>query len=128
MSGLTYPREWFCVTLHSREIEAKTFLRETRLTLASSGRTTYKKNHYEQWFPTREEAQAVIDERIARDAARAECERLAGSAPQLLAALKEVLPHIDLDGGISARRWSEINDMVEGLAPAAPSPKETNDV
>lgn len=88
MSG-EYPREWFRVNRWNDEPFARMFDRETdAFLIRDDGRRDKKWTNYERWYPTREEAQAVIDERKANTAERERMNRIRDAAPDLLAQLE----------------------------------------
>jgi hypothetical protein len=90
MSG-EYPREWFRVNRWDDEPFARMFDRETdAFLIRDDGRRDKKWTNYERWYPTREEAQAVIDERKANTAERKRMDRIRDAAPDMLAALEVV--------------------------------------
>jgi len=93
-----YPREWFKASKWGDEPYAKTFDRETEHRLFwNDGRRQLaqsKATNYYRWYPTREEAQAVIDERKANEAERIRMNRIREAAPELLAAAERALNFI----------------------------------
>jgi hypothetical protein len=88
----TYPREWFRVTRHANEVTTREFVGETPMTLKEpKGRFTKKFTLYEQWYPTREEAQAALDIHKAAQVRAARDTRIRNAAPQLLDALEDMV-------------------------------------
>lgn len=88
MSG-EYPREWFRVNRWNDEPFARMFDRETdAFLIRDDGRRDKKWTNYERWYPTREEAQAVIDERKHEAAERKRMNLIRDTAPELLTQLE----------------------------------------
>lgn len=93
MGALEYPREWFRASNWGDQPFARTFARETEAFLiCDDGRRCKKWTDYDRWYPTREEAQAVIDKRIANEAERERMNRIRDAAHELLVALQAMMP------------------------------------
>lgn len=96
MSGLEYPREWFLVDRWCKEPLALTMTKETATSLSwrdSYGRPRieHKRTTYHEWFPTREAAQAAIDERERVKAQASADKRVRDAAPDLLSELEALV-------------------------------------
>jgi hypothetical protein len=91
----TYPREWFRVGGYYRpEITSKVFDGETRHKLlwhdGYGKRYTNKISHYENWYPSREEAEAAFAARQEGEAFAAKQKRMREAAPELVEALRNL--------------------------------------
>ena len=82
--GRPYPREWFEVTKWSREPEPITIQRETEKKLFTVTRSYNKRSDWRTFYPTLEEANAVIAERLAREADAERIKRIRDAASELL--------------------------------------------
>lgn len=89
----SYPREWWCVPGYYRaDIKSRIFAGETTHKLRTSeGRLVNKAGQYENWFPTREEAEAVLAKRHEAEAYADKMKRMREAAPELVEALREAL-------------------------------------
>jgi hypothetical protein len=90
---------WFGVSKWSDAPEEKTFDRvtESRLYYRDRGRDRFENKHtiYKRWYPTREEAQAAIDTRIANAGERKRMNLIRDAAPDLLEAAEAAEKLID---------------------------------
>ena len=92
MRERAYPCTWFGVHNYAAgRIKEETFTGETTAYLIrSKGKKEKKQTSYSQWFPTREEAQSVVSERLKLEESRRRERTVRDAAPKLLAALKEL--------------------------------------
>ncbi|HMO76753.1 MAG TPA: hypothetical protein PKD99_12405 [Sphingopyxis sp.] len=93
----TYPRKWYRVSQWMDAPQALTFERETRAFLFAGECRTVKRSRFAQWYPTLEEAEAVIAARKANKTERTRLELIRDAAPELLAAANEAF---DFLGGV----------------------------
>lgn len=99
MSGeRTYPRLWFKVNNYGSVPEEREFVRETEKCLFWLSRgggevRQLKWTDYARWFPTREEAEALVAEReVKRDRQRF-ANRVRDAAPEIMEALEAAEKH-----------------------------------
>jgi hypothetical protein len=91
---------WYKDTRWGDKPIAKTFIRETDKMLISidslgEERREAKVSRYSQWYPTCEEAQARIDERLNLKAKKRADKRVRDAALELLEALQGLIAEID---------------------------------
>jgi hypothetical protein len=88
-----YPREWWCVTGYYRaNLKSHVFAGETAHKLRTQdGRLVNKKGQYENWFPTRLEAEAELAKQREAEAYAAKMKRMRDAAPELVEALRKAL-------------------------------------
>lgn len=108
MSGLEYPRTWFRVSRYGQRAEAREFVRETEHMLfyvSHRGEHREKKvSQYERWYPTIEEAEAVVTVIKGREAERADRALKHAAASELYEAALAALDFLgSVDGAAEVR-------------------------
>lgn len=128
MEERTYPREWFRVHRLSTESEPQIFVRETSHRLYFPGdnqRYEMKTSSWVTWYPTKEAAQAVLDQRASNKAQRVADNLVRDAAQDLLAALEECVSVVKNHHGNALALMSALVQAEDAITKA--KPLATND-
>lgn len=96
----TYPRKWYSVSRWGDEVHEREFIRETDKQLVYHDfrrreKRELKQSKYCAWYPTREEAEAILAAKLARKAEQKTRRLKQGAAEELYDALEALVAECD---------------------------------